>query len=63
MLQRAPRARQVCGLFRAKGVRIMARAAKAVDEAVAAGEVRSLVESMPRRLRAVLDADGGPINY
>ena len=35
----------------------------ALDEAVTAGEIRSLVESMPRRLRAVLDADGGPINY
>ena len=43
--------------------RIMARFRKVLDEAVSKGEIRKLVESMPERLQAVLDADGGPANY
>ena len=35
---------------------------KILDDCAADGEIRRLAESMPKRLKSVLDADGGPIN-
>ena len=36
---------------------------EAWDEAVDADELENLIESMPRRIRDVYEANGGPIEY
>ena len=54
---------QVCREFPAKGVVLMARALECRTELEAEGEVRKLVESMPKRFADVIEAEGGPTDY